>query len=84
MLDEEEDNFADVAAFGDAPVLENGGAHRAVFLQDVVAESEQELVAANVTLLVAGFLSEAVDGKVESLSHQKVGSGLEAFLFLNN
>jgi len=39
LFDEEKDDFSNVAAFGEAPILEDGGGHRTVFLEGVVTEA---------------------------------------------
>lgn len=84
VLNEEKDDFSDVTAFGDPPILKDGGAHRSIFLKNVVAKSKEKFVATDVTFFVAGVLCEAVDGEVESLSDQKIGSRLEALFLLND
>ena len=55
VFDEEEDDLADVAALGDTPVIEEGGGHGAVFLDDIVAEALQEFLSADVALFAIGL-----------------------------
>lgn len=84
MLDEEEDDFANMAALGDAPVLEEGGTHWAIFLQDIVAKTEEKFVAADVPFFVAGIFGQTVDGEIESFPNEEIGSGLKTLFLLKN
>ena len=84
VLDEEEDDFANVAALGDAPVLKEGGTHWTVFLQDVIAKTEEKFVAADVPFFVAGILGQTVDGEIESFPNEEIRSELKTLFLLQN
>ena len=61
--DEVKDDFAHVARASDAPVCEECGDHRAVFVQEVVAESAQQLWSTEVGglgFVLAGVLGHGV------------------------
>ena len=84
VLDEDKYDFPDMMAFFDAPVIKDGGAHRPVFLQNVVAEPKEKFMSANVTFFVVRYLGKAVDRKIESFSDKKVGSGFKALFFFDD
>lgn len=84
VFDEDKYDFSDMMAFFDAPVIKDGGAHRPVFLQNVVAEPKEKFMSANVTFFVVRYLGKAVDCKIESFSDKKVGSGFKALFFFDD
>ncbi len=84
VLDEEEDDFANMAALGDAPVFEQGGSHWAVFLQDVIAKTEEKFVAADVPFFVAGIFGQTVDGEIESFPNEEIRPRLKTLFLLQN
>ena len=83
MLDEVEDDLAEVFAFVDAPFVENCFAHGAEFFEGVLAEAVEELGAGDV--VVCGFAAfEGFERVVESFADEGVGFCVVTSIFPND